>query len=116
MIFGVAAYFLRDKISGIAESLIRRGTGLSGRDMLYEEGVELFKQHPIFGVGIGYIGTGPCPITTMQIYLYHSTAIQIIASTGAIGLPRTLITTRRDFICCSATADINSICLCLRSG
>lgn len=86
VIFGVAAYFLRDKISGIAESLIRRGTGLSGRDLLYEEGVELFKQHPIFGVGIGYIGTGPCPITTMQIYLYHSTAIQIIASTGAIGI------------------------------
>ena len=86
VIFGVATYFLLDKISGIAESLIRRGTGLSGRDMLYEEGVELFKQHPIFGVGIGYIGTGQYPITTMQIYLYYSTAIQIIASTGAIGI------------------------------
>lgn len=82
----VAAVIFRDEVVGMLQSLMERGTGLSGRDLLYEEAWEVFTENPILGAGLGYIGTGPCPITTMQMYLFHSTFFQIIACMGAVGL------------------------------
>lgn len=82
----VFAVIFRDKISDMLESLMSRGTGLSGRDKLYEEAWELFLEHPILGVGMGYVGTGPSSLTTMQMYLFHSTFYQVVACMGIVGL------------------------------
>ena len=74
------------KINDAIESLLSRGTGLSGRDELYIEGWELFKQHPFQGVGFGYIGNMQSIVhEAIGIYYFHSTAIQVIACMGIIG-------------------------------
>ena len=86
VIVGVFLIIFRDKVSDMIQSLLKRGTKLSGRNLLYEEAWELFKKHPFAGVGLGYRGDGPSAITTMQVYLFHSTLFQIIASMGIVGI------------------------------
>lgn len=83
---GIFGIVFRDKISDMFESLFSRGTGLSGRDRLYDEAWELFLEHPILGVGMGYVGTGPSSLTTMQMYLFHSTFYQVVACMGVVGI------------------------------
>lgn len=83
----VAIYFVfMDKFNAMIGSLLDRGFGLSGRDALYKEAWQLFKDNMILGVGMGYMGTGPCPITTMNMYLFHCTAMQIVACMGLVGV------------------------------
>ena len=67
------------------KALIGRGMGDSGRIKLFKEAWELFKAHPIFGVGKGYVGTGT-PTNEIGIYWFHSTFFQVIASMGIVGL------------------------------
>lgn len=86
VVVGAFLLIFRDKVSDMMQSLLKRGTKLSGRNLLYEEAWELFKQHPFAGVGLGYRGNGPSAITTMQIYLFHSTLFQIIACMGIVGI------------------------------
>lgn len=86
VLFAVAGVILRDKVKDMIDSLISRGTELSGRDLLYIEAWDVFNKHPYLGAGLGYMGDGPCPITTMQMYLFHSTFYQICACMGVVGI------------------------------
>lgn len=56
-----------------------------GREKLYAEGWKNFLQHPLFGVGLAYRNDDVYPLNDMAIFWYHSTPVQILASTGAIG-------------------------------
>lgn len=82
----IAYLSLMSHVNDMIRSLLARGTGTSGRDILYKEGWALFKQHPFQGVGMGYIGTGPSPITEMNMYLFHSTFFQVLANMGLVGI------------------------------
>ncbi len=86
VVVAIVVLIFREKIVDMFTSLLSRGTGLSGRDILYDEAVELFRAHPLFGAGMGYMGSGPSPITTMQMYLFHGTFYQVIACMGLVGV------------------------------
>ena len=85
-VFALVLYLiLRKNINEMIAALLDRGMGTSGRFDLYKEAWALFKAHPIFGVGKGYVGT----ITVTNgtgIYWFHSTIFQILASMGVVGL------------------------------
>ena len=66
-------------------SLIKRGMGSSGRTELFKEAWGLFKAHPIFGVGKGYMGPNTPP-SAIGVYFFHSTFFQVIACMGIVGL------------------------------
>lgn len=75
----------KDDINTMFEALLDRGFGTSGRDLLYKEALELFKAHPIFGVGRGYIGPNLRP-NSIGVYWFHSTVLQVAATMGIVGL------------------------------
>ena len=66
-------------------SLLDRGFGTSGRDVLYKEAIELFKAHPLFGVGRGYLGPN-YKLNSVGVYWFHSTVLQVAATMGIVGL------------------------------
>lgn len=74
-----------NRINSILTSLGNRGFGPSLRNELYEEAWALFKAHPLFGVGKGYMGD-ITPPSEIGIYWFHSTFFQVIASMGIMGI------------------------------
>ncbi len=86
VILGIVFLALKDTVLGAIKSLIDRGTGLSGRDNLYDEAIVLFKANPFQGAGLGYIGYGPGGYNEMKTYWFHSTLFQVIACMGVLGL------------------------------
>lgn len=81
----VIYFALRRDINAMLNALIDRGTGSSGRIDLYKEAWGLFKAHPLFGVGRGYVGYGD-GTSKIGIYRFHSTIFQVIACMGVVGL------------------------------
>ena len=59
---------------------------ISGRDKLYAEAIECFRNNPIFGAGMGFDGEYYAQPEGMYFYWFHSTLFQIIGSTGAVGI------------------------------
>ena len=80
----IAYLILRKDINAMISSLLDRGMGSSGRIELYQEAWELFKAHPILGVGKGYVGSNT-KINGMGIYWFHNTVFQILACMGIVG-------------------------------
>lgn len=76
---------LMKDVNTMFTALIDRGLGTSGRSKLYKEAWELFKAHPLFGVGKGYVGPHT-HTSAIGIYWFHSTIFQIIASMGIMGI------------------------------
>lgn len=81
----------KDVVRGLIESLGNRihvgeGDMTSGRSDLYKEAWELFKQHPIFGAGMGYVGYGPGMFNDMKQYWFHSTLFQVLGCMGIVGI------------------------------
>ena len=66
-------------------TLLDRGIDSSERIELYKEAWTLFKEHPIFGVGKGYVGSIIEP-NAMNVYWFHSTIMQVLACMGIVGL------------------------------
>ena len=87
VILGVLIIYLclMKQINTMFMALIDRGSGTSGRSNLYKEAWELFKAHPLFGVGKGYLGSLTRP-SAIGIYWFHSTVFQIIACMGIMGI------------------------------
>ncbi len=64
----------------------------TGRIDIYKFGLEVFKEHPIFGGGWMSINTYPGGnLFGGRIFMYHSTFIQALASMGIFGLIALLI-------------------------
>lgn len=75
-----------DEVNDVIKGLLGRGTSLNGRDVLYVEAWDLFKQHPFQGVGLGYVGEGPGGFNDIKLYWFHSTFFQVLACMGIVGV------------------------------
>ncbi len=60
--------------------------GISGRDDLFREAVDVFRENPVFGAGLGFDGEYYKQPEGMYFYWFHSTFFQILGCTGAVGL------------------------------
>ncbi|MBR2498455.1 MAG: O-antigen ligase family protein [Clostridia bacterium] len=59
----------------------------SGRLELYDEALWLFKDFPIFGVGLGYVNADATLTTdALHAYNFHSTLFHVCATMGIVGL------------------------------
>ena len=76
---------LWDPIMDMVDKVLAQGTGVSGRDKLYQEAIDVFMANPIFGAGVGFDGVYYRQ-ETMPMYWFHSTLFQIIGSMGIIGI------------------------------
>ena len=76
---------LRKDVNEMLGALLERGMDSSGRIDLYKEAWALFKAHPLFGVGKGYVGTNT-HTNGIGIYWFHSTVFQVLACMGIVGL------------------------------
>ena len=66
--------------------LIINGTSWRGEEGgLYDKAWQLFKQHPIFGVGIGHVEMVN-DVTISKMDWFHSTVMEILASMGIVGV------------------------------
>lgn len=83
---GLAAFKI-DVLKNLFERLSESGLDDSGRGLLYEAGIGVFLNNPVFGAGFDYkadiyyvlVGSSNGPV------YYHSTPIQILACFGALG-------------------------------
>lgn len=73
-----------DKVMDVFKSLLGQGFGVSGRDLLYAEALDVFTKFPFLGAGVGYNGPN-YDINTMQFYWFHSTLFQVLANMGVVG-------------------------------
>ncbi|MBE5763136.1 MAG: O-antigen ligase family protein [Clostridiales bacterium] len=74
------------KILGFISHVFSDGMQDSGRFELYREAIARFFEHPIFGVGLGYIGKMDTVFNTVGIYMFHNTLLQYAADLGLVGL------------------------------
>ena len=79
----------KDRLIAFIERAFSNGLDGSGRDNIYKEAVEVFKENKIFGVGFGYIGKNSF-LNMYPMYYFHSTFFQTIASLGLFGLAASL--------------------------
>ncbi|MBR2480587.1 MAG: O-antigen ligase family protein, partial [Clostridia bacterium] len=76
---------LWNPIMDLVDGILAQGTGVSGRDKLYQEAIDVFMANPIFGAGVGFDGVYYRQ-ETMPMYWFHSTLFQIIGSMGIVGI------------------------------
>lgn len=74
-----------EPIMKLVDGVLAQGTGVSGRDKLYQEAIDVFMANPIFGAGVGFDGVYYRQ-ETMPMYWFHSTLFQIIGSMGIVGI------------------------------
>lgn len=84
-IFLGALIALWEPIMDLVDGILAQGTGVSGRDKLYQEAIDVFMANPIFGAGVGFDGVYYRQ-ETMPMYWFHSTLFQIIGSMGIVGI------------------------------
>ena len=84
-IFIGAFIALHEQIIDLVEKVLAQGTGVSGRDKLYQEAIDVFMANPIFGAGVGFDGDY-YKLDIMPMYWFHSTLFQVIGSMGIIGI------------------------------
>jgi O-antigen ligase len=58
----------------------------NGRSCLYIEALDLFKQFPLFGVGLGYVNPNVVDVSGLRLYNFHSTFFHSLATMGIFGL------------------------------
>ncbi|MDR2525775.1 MAG: O-antigen ligase family protein [Oscillospiraceae bacterium] len=57
------------------------------RELLYARAIADFKRHPVFGVGIGYMGNRDVhPSKAFALCWYHNSVLQVLGSTGLLGV------------------------------
>ena len=76
---------LWEQVFPVLEKALHQGTGDAGRIDLYKEAIECFRSNIWFGAGVGFIGEH-FAMTNMPMYWFHSTAFQIIADMGLVGV------------------------------
>ena len=73
------------EIFALVDMVLAQGTGVSGRDKLYSEAIQVFLANPIFGAGVGFYGDY-YRFDIMPMYWFHSTLFQVIGSMGIVGI------------------------------
>lgn len=84
-IFVGALIAMWEPIMEMVDNVLAQGTGVSGRDKLYQEAIDVFMANPIFGAGVGFDGVYYRQ-ETMPMYWFHSTLFQVIGSMGIVGI------------------------------
>ncbi len=73
-------------LEAITSRFASLGLSSNGRfDVLFVEAIDNFKQHPFFGVGWDY-RLGGLTSDNYSPYWFHSTALQILANMGVVGI------------------------------
>ncbi len=86
VVFSIFLIAFYDKITLLFGHLINSGVEDNGRiDELWIPGLNLFKDNPVFGVGLDY-RLGELKFNNYSPYWYHSTPVQILACFGIFGL------------------------------
>lgn len=85
VVVGVCVAVFREEFKAFFDKAFETGLSSSGRDALYSEAWEVFKQNPFFGVGFGYSGRNAY-LNRHPMYYFHSTLFQTVASLGLFGL------------------------------
>lgn len=86
VIAGIGVLLLREKLMGLLQSFLDKGFDDSERFDLWKLGVQKFLSAPVFGAG--FYDNGIVSTWDIQLYpfFYHNTAVQILASTGVVGV------------------------------
>lgn len=89
VLFAVAVFLLAyfgKETAQVLSVMLNKGLDSSGRDSaLYPEAWSVFKAHPIFGAGFDY-RLGELVHNNYTPYWFHSTALQIVATMGIVGV------------------------------
>ncbi|MGN1227207.1 MAG: O-antigen ligase family protein [Christensenellales bacterium] len=72
--------FFKEQIFSVLQHFIERGFDDTGRFELWQLGIDYFLGSPIFGVGL------QAPTYSFEYTMIHCTIIQILASTGIVGV------------------------------
>lgn len=84
---GIWDRFSQIKIYFENGKLVIEGTsGRFGEDALYGQAVQMFKQHPIFGVGMGGHPNVAISVSEAAEARFHSTVYEVMASMGIVGI------------------------------
>lgn len=82
----------RGQILRLFSGLLDHGLNPSSRDVIYREGLEIFKQYPLFGGSFFSPGYEPWGWSTNQGFTaffpprWHNTIVQLLAGSGVVGL------------------------------
>lgn len=85
IVVGVCSAVFIDEIRAFFDKAFETGLSVSGRDVIYQEAWEVFKENPLFGVGFGYVGRNAY-LNRHPMYYFHSTLFQTMASLGICGV------------------------------
>lgn len=86
----VCCVLMKDRLIAFIERAFNNGLDDSGRDNLYKEAIDVFKQNKLFGVGFGYIGLNSY-LNSHPMYYFHSTVFQTLASLGLFGTAASIV-------------------------
>ncbi len=87
LVVGIAGVgLLWNKVMALLQNFINMGFADNDRFDLWKLGMSRFASHPVFGAG--FYDNGIVSPWDIQVYpfFYHNTVIQILASTGAVGI------------------------------
>ncbi len=92
----VAFALFHKSLLQLFSDILRRGTDSSGRDEIYWEGLQLFRQSPVLGSSFFSPGYTPFGWSTTSLAgvipsRWHNTVIQLLVSCGIVGLVAYLI-------------------------
>ena len=77
----------KNEIYKLFKVILDLGTSLNGRDSLFKQAIEAFIRNPIFGDGWFFIqSNAPAPSSFAPNYKVHNILLQLLGSTGVIGL------------------------------
>ena len=97
LFFLAGCIVMREKLLQLFSDLIRRGLDPTTRDEIYAEGLQLFKEAPIFGNSFFSPGYVPWDFSTVDSFSalipprWCNTVIQLLVSAGAVGMAAYLV-------------------------
>ena len=97
LFFLAGCIVMREKLLQLFSDLIRRGLDPTTRDEIYTEGLQLFKEAPIFGNSFFSPGYVPWDFSTVDSFSalipprWCNTVIQLLVSAGAVGMAAYLV-------------------------
>jgi len=91
--FGLIGILLfRQSLQSLFEDILNRGLNLNSRDMIFRNGWQMFKEHPVLGStfyppdNMSYSWSTNTGFTSFFPARWHNTIIQLLASCGLVGL------------------------------
>lgn len=78
---------LKTDLKSVFDFILLKLSDDTNRTILFKDALELFKSHPLFGVGQGYYNPdGWLSLSPVVAYNFHSTFFHVLATMGIVGL------------------------------